>query len=790
MNSRISLWFVGVALLALVGSAVHADLQRVNVGVYGAQVRDIAAYAGKDAPELFIAAECNRGVFYWNTNSVLWETVTYPDLPGEATHLEVARHSGHETDMYVIITPPHGGGQLCGSATGGVLGSWVALTNSTIPNPAVIAGHTSGVYVGTWDGKIFRNTGAVDDPFVELYQHPSATAISAISPFDSGCIFAAVIPIVGETNVFKLEWTGAVFAKTDLTMPTATGSGLNPVRVHNIGVTPWDSNEVYIAGANSEVQVYHSTDGGQTWPDVWYNFNRSGNFYGGYPHYIKFDESRVFISHGTRDASGSWTSVQNVATEIFSGDTVNTHPNDAALAISPSDPEVIFFDTDWAVAAATCTVSAMWGLGTEIGTNKGIEGVILNDFAFHEYSASNKTLWIAAKSGIGRTLHFDPARLRTTGEPVDWLFPLYPDGAPAYSIAMNPTNPSVVLAGYNSGRVFRTADGEETNMTDIAWTQVFFGGDHTNVFGTPYNDVTISAVGFVPSRPDEAYLAGYRWQPPTTNGGVFFSADAGLTWTNDYEGAPVNCLMIMDNAVWAGVGSRESVETGIRAKVGLGTWWAPPTGTDLDDQVVTDMDGAIYGSRMIVYASSGLPGMTGGVYKGVNTNLSAGGFTNWVWTDVTAGIPLTPPVAFSAVTVDPTSPDRAFAASENCVFETTDGGATWTTLAGSCVDSHEDVRVLRYDDLVGGTGDGLFGYVLSGPQVEIAWSSETGKVYRLKSSTSITGEFSAISWDNMTVEPARRTARLPEPETLGAVFFRVEAEDATVPEIETIQFSE
>jgi hypothetical protein len=572
-------------------------------------------------------------------------------------------------------------------------------------------------------------------------------------------------------------------------MPTVTGSGSSNVRVRIVGVTPWNSNEVFAAGANSEVQVYHSTDGGLTWPDKWYNLNASGNFYGGYPNYIKFDNSRVFISHCTRNSSGAWTSVMDVATTIYSGDTVHTHPNDSGLEVDPTDATRVYFDTDWAIAAASCSLSGTWGTGTEIGTNKGIQSVILNDFTFHEYDATNKTLWIAAKSGIGRTLHFNPAIFRSTARPVDWLFPLYPDGAPAYSIAIHPTNPAIVLAGYSSGRVFRTGNGEETNASRIGWSQVFYGGDHPEVFGTPYNEVTISALKFTPSRPNEAYLAGYRWQPPITNGGVYYSADAGQTWTNDYTGGPVNALLVMDNAVWAGVGSEESAQRGLRAKVGLGTWWKPLTGTALDDQIVTGLDGVMYGSRMIVYIVTGAGASTGGVYKGVNTNLTAGGFTNWVWTDVSAGLPVISPPTFNTAAMDPTNPDRAFVAHANCIFETRDGGTNWTTLSGTCVDSHEQVRVLRYDDLLGGTDNGIFAYLPTGPYLELVWSSQTGKVYRLTGSTSVTGAFTAVTWDAMQIGASNRAAGVYGQTDAPVMFFRVVGEDTAPPRIQSLRYS-
>lgn len=788
MSRRVTGWILFCSI-GLSGAIAHADLQRVNVGVFGGQVKDIAAYNASGQTALLIAVECNRGIFRWDAAATEWETVTYPELPGKGLALECNRQTGYENDLYAILQPYDAGAFLCGSDTGGLAGTWVALTNSGISNPSVLVGHSSGFYVGTYDGRIMRNTGGITDPFTEVYRHPSFTQIMSVSPFSSGLLFGSVSPNPGQTNIFRLDWNGSAFIKTDLVLPTSTGSGSADVRVRIVGVSPSDSNELYMAGNASEIQVYHSTDGGLTWPDKWYNFNASGTFPGGYPNYIKFDNGRVFISHSTRNALGVWTGAVNAVTEVSPGFTISTHLNDAALEPDPLDPTHLYLDTDWAIAKSPCSLAGDWGAGTEVGTNKGIQGVVLNDMDFYSYSPSNKVLWIAAKSGVGRTLHFNPLDPSTTATPGDWLFPLWA-GSPAHAIAIQPTNPAVVLAGYNSGHVTRTEQGEETNAALIGWTQVFYAGDHPDVFGTAQNEVRISALEFVPSRPDEMYLAGFKWQPPLTNGGVFFSDDGGRTWTNDYGRAPVNTLMVMDNAVWAGIGSEESPETGLRAKIGLGSWWKPLTHLNLDDQIVTDISGAQYGRDMIVYAVTGVGSHTGGVYKGVNTNLAAGGFSNWIWTDVTANIPAPVPSAFSAVTLDPANPDRAFVARDNCIYETYDGGATWSLMSGTGLPSHEDVRVLAYDDLMGGTGDGLYSYLYSGSCLEMNWTGETGVAYRITAGPSPNGPFNPINWSGPLSATGERSASITELPADNPLFLRVTGDGGFEPAINTFRIKE
>ena len=85
---------------------------------------------------------------------------------------------------------------------------------------------------------------------------------------------------------------------------------------------------------------------------------------------------------------------------------------------------------------------------------------------------------------------------------------------------------------------------------------------------------------------------------------------------------------------------------------------------------------------------------------------TSSGFACWQFYDVT-------PAAyesFSSVVIEPNDPDHVWVAFGNCIKETTDSGATWSDFGGSCVDNHEDIKVLVYDDLIAGTSSGAFAY--------------------------------------------------------------------------------
>ena len=75
-----------------------------------------------------------------------------------------------------------------------------------------------------------------------------------------------------------------------------------------------------------------------------------------------------------------------------------------------------------------------------------MEGVMLIDMDFYEYSSTHKELWIGTKSGAGRANNYDPTDPTTTDDPSDWNFPIFPDvdGPPVTEVAIHPADPTIV----------------------------------------------------------------------------------------------------------------------------------------------------------------------------------------------------------------------------------------------------------------------------------------------------------------------------------------------------------
>ncbi|MDO8140369.1 MAG: carboxypeptidase-like regulatory domain-containing protein, partial [Candidatus Brocadiales bacterium] len=291
-----------------------------------------------------------------------------------------------------------------------------------------------------------------------------------------------------------------------------------------------------------------------------------------------------------------------------------------------------------------------------------------------------------------------------------WSFPIFPevDGPPVTEVAIHPADPAIVFVANNAGRVYKTLTGTSTSPT---WTKVFQAEDYTSVFGSTRPDHSnITAIQFVPSTPNRMYLSGYNWETGT-DGGIYYSDDTGAAWTEDLSGVPVNTLWVTDITAWAGVGNSESAETGLRSRTsitGAGSWWSPSTGLSLDSEIVNSIAGTTIGGSTgttTVYVAT-----TGGVYKGTLYLPTSTGFSSWNWMSLTLAIGSTN-TNFTSVTLDPNNPDTAYASVSNCIYETTDGGVTWSVFGSSCVNTHEDVNVLKFDDLIVGTVIGLFSYL-------------------------------------------------------------------------------
>jgi hypothetical protein len=257
---------------------------------------------------------------------------------------------------------------------------------------------------------------------------------------------------------------------------------------------------LFIGGASSSKQVAYSDNSGVTWTTVATGLSGvTGSNFAFYP--TSVSTYKVFFAKGySSDNGATWAEFGNAGFQ--------THPNDGVVHTIP--PSALY-NADFGVCMTTDQGLGMSTNGGSIITeiDNGIEAVQVNDFDMNDTKTDG---WLASKAGIRSVSNFN-----TT--PV-WSLAMFPngDGSPYYSAEMigNTTNSAYV----GNVRVYKTTNGGTT------WSQVFTAEN------APYNFQSAAQVTAVKVCPTNTslVLAGYK-QQGGNRGGVFYSADAGATWT-------------------------------------------------------------------------------------------------------------------------------------------------------------------------------------------------------------------------------------------------------------------
>lgn len=192
--------------------------------------------------------------------------------------------------------------------------------------------------------------------------------------------------------------------------------------------------------------------------------------------------------------SGSW--------QPMGGGGFETHPNDGAVAVDPNDPATVYMTTDQGLGRSVDNGFSL----AEI--DEGIEAVQVADL---EMDSAKDGAWLASKAGLRRVTGYQD-------EPV-WSAAMFPngDGSPYYSIAMDTTDHSgdTVFAG--NSRIYRTTDGGGTWQTllDVSqppWSLNFF---------------CYAAALEVDPADGQRVAAGYTSGHPAGKGRLFISEDGG-----------------------------------------------------------------------------------------------------------------------------------------------------------------------------------------------------------------------------------------------------------------------
>jgi photosystem II stability/assembly factor-like uncharacterized protein len=259
-------------------------------------------------------------------------------------------------------------------------------------------------------------------------------------------------------------------------------------------------------------------------------------------------------------------------------------------------------------------------------------------------------VFVGTGSGLGRT----PDNGNT------WDFPI-PMGAgneiqAISSIAVNPITPTIVYAlQWAGGEIWRSVDGGDTWVERVLTTTAGAGGQ---VAIDPNNTDVVYAAWVSQGNPGDGHL--YQ----TTNGGQSWHS-AGL------GGVPVNAVETVSDTngttVYVGVGDLFDGDPAggvYRRRPGESSWMqVGPTNTVVHDIAVDPLDSG----HLYIGVGPGVPNTPPyGIFESHDRGDS--------WTQ----LDLNPDEAgIWAIVLAPQSPDTIYAATQNRVYRSHDGGPTW-----------------------------------------------------------------------------------------------------------------
>ncbi len=385
-----------------------------------------------------------------------------------------------------------------------------------------------------------------------------------------------------------------------------------------------------------------------------------------------------------RGASGSWITFGQTGFE--------THPNDGTVYADPLDTNIVYMTTDQGIGASINEGFNIFEI------DEGVEAVQVNDF---DMSADKKTGWLASKAGIRRVTNY------TTS--ASWSNAMFPngDGSPYYSVEMIlDTNKAYV----GNSRVYKTLNSGRN------WTRLFSPED------APYNwtgGIVCEAIE-VCKFDTSIVFAGYTLQG-TDKGGLFYSNNSGLTWSQiklDVSAIPAKDVDVYDivftkegadTVAYVGVDYELAAPTGrsIYRVVKSGTTW---TATQDMNAINTSTGSLIVASiKDLEVSSTGDTVFASGTDAGINHPIAYYKpitATN-KWTPfTTSGFPFVNGKQGHAITL---GHDTVYVAVDNEIYYLPTSASSWTL--GYTYPVGTQIYVLYFDDLLVGTGTGLYGQI-------------------------------------------------------------------------------
>ena len=446
----------------------------------------------------------------------------------------------------------------------------------------------------------------------------------------------------------------------------------------------------YILGGNSTPEpatklIAHSDDQGVTWN--YYDSGISGVSGDeivcstvGSTNYVYFSK----LYNDDNGNTGKWK-------EIGVPGGIETHPNDGCLLLDPNNSSLVFVTTDQGIGSTIDNGKTLFEI------NNGLEAVQVNDFSM---TTDKNTAWIASKAGIRRVTNY-----KTT--PV-WTNAMFPngDGSPYYSVAMDLSNADVAYVG--NTRIYKTTNKGTT------WTKLF---EPSSIYGWLEQMYRFEAIEICPW--DNNFIVAGAYHKENNNGGLFFSTDGGSTW-NQHNIQTTSSGYDVD--VYDLVFTKESGKTTLYAGVEYNstsrsiyklTW--DNTSKKFTSTQDMDASGTAVGYPISATIIDLATTITGDTILAIGTDVgsnhpiayykSISGSNKWTTLPV-SGFPVSVGKVGKAITI---GVDTLYAAVDHEVYTLPIAASSWSL--GYAYPKGTEINFLYYDELLIGTGTGLYGHI-------------------------------------------------------------------------------
>lgn len=658
--------------------------------VYGGRINGISVVStGANASRVYIATESANSVFYANVTTTPGSESfgTFAVMPGlddaAGYGSGISKIYAHQTSGYLFFS----------------LNNTLYKTISSGSTVTLVAGASVSDFIIYGDYLFYIK----ESNFYYAQLNASGDTVTS----STGMIAIGATPSspsikVNSSNskiyITSLTASPSMYKSSDTYNSLSGTSSFSPLTLGALSgsVSSWDAFGIGPDGAlflggddNSNKYVQYSTNDGTTWLGGSISVNGIGgpNFsFAGATSPYKVCFSKCYATFTTSTGYGTWAEFGNSSFE--------THPNDGSAFVDPNNNQIIYITTDQGIGATKNGGSTLFEI------DNGVEAVQVNDFDM----ASNKIWgWLASKAGIRKVSNY-------TTSPT-WSNALFPngDGSPYYSAEMNNDKDDTAYVG--NSRVYKTTDSG-TN-----WTQVF------TAESTPYFYSSMARVEAIEVCPTNENLvtAGY-YLDGTSQGGFFYSTDACSTWSQQllraasgYDDADIYDIVFSNEGpnpvAYIGVNYDISLAISDRARSVYRAEWSGSAWTvrnDFDGSytavgspiTATIMDLFISGDTVFAVGTDATTNHPIAYYKNTTgTNL---------WTTLTtSGFPTSSPGFLKYGRAGSYGADTIFVAVDNQIYYMHKSGSAWT--AGYTYPAGTQINVLYYDELLVGTGTGIYG---------------------------------------------------------------------------------